>query len=99
MDVKPAPTPAEMKLRELKNKEQIASEVNPSLKDITTIKRRIANLKSKLLIQEIEKVHEPKKDFPFDKEPVEYIETLNLDKITEHFDKIETKIQLRLQNL
>jgi len=98
MDAKTQPTAAEMKLKELKNKEQIASEVNPSLKDITTIKRRIANLKSKLLIQEIEKTPEMQK-FPFDKEPVETKDILTLDIIVEHFSKIEAKIHLRLEKL
>ena len=43
---------AEMKLKELELKKQLASEVNPSLKDIQTIKRRLDNLQSKLLMKD-----------------------------------------------
>jgi len=94
-------TNAEMKLKELELKKQLASEVNPSLKDIQTIKRRINNLQSKHLIQDIEKnmnkqqvIDVLKQEDPFC-DPV----LLELQTIAEYFDKLSAKINLRLENL
>lgn len=92
---------AEMKLKELELKKQLASEVNPSLKDIQTIIRRIDNLYSKLLIQDIEKnmkkqevIDLLKQEDPF-AEPV----LMELQTITDYFNKMSGKINLRLENL
>ncbi len=95
------PTPAELKLKELELKRQIASEVNPSLKDIMTIKRRIGNLKSKVLIQDIDKaiIYETKRDNTAENTDSDRHVLSDLIKIEEYFNKLESKIQIRLSNL
>lgn len=87
---------AEMKLKELELKKQLASEVNPSLKDIQTIQRRINNLQSKLLIQDIEKNMKPDKVYL---EDFEEPELLQLQTIADYLNKLSAKINLRLENL
>ncbi|ROL60081.1 hypothetical protein D9V86_09930 [Bacteroidetes/Chlorobi group bacterium ChocPot_Mid] len=103
MDTKTTPTAAELKLKELELKRQIASEVNPSLKDIKTIKRRISNLKSKVLIQDIDKaiIYENKKELanPDNVDSDDRNVLSDLVKIEEYFNKLESKIQIRLSNL
>jgi FtsZ-binding cell division protein ZapB len=91
-------TPAQMKMKELKRKEQIASEVTPCLKDITTIKRRIANLKGKLLIRDIERQLDSENAKTQELDPAQDYHT-NLNAINEHFKKLEGQIQIRLENL
>lgn len=94
---------AEMKLKELELKKQLASEVNPSLKDIQTIQRRINNLQSKLLIQDIEKNMRKAEVLTLDgTEDAGYTITpilMELQTIAEYFNKLSAKINLRLENL
>ena len=103
MDTKTTPTAAELKLKELELKRQIASEVNPSLKDIKTIKRRISNLKSKILIQDIDKaiIYENKKELAnsANEDSDDKNVLSDLIKIEDYFNKLESKIQIRLSNL